>query len=1101
MADRTSSWESGVRSQSAGIDEQLWPIVCATIVLVGILGVIVIVNSDFDEDRLILNGYTQLAGLAAAAALLIFVASRLKGAARRTAELAILLSLAWHATLGVGAFYLFSNSVGGANQLGDPRSNSAEGDDSPVPDYHWAQDDEQPAEQAFEKVVETPIREQSAPAAVLQPRNMDRPAAAAEIPHAANAEISPLGVGETPETSGPLDIRHPVAAKVEEAKPLEALAMARQMGDPMPLPKTEAPAPAALPAAPAETPKTPEPTPVQAEKADKVDWTKVAKLAATPNNGPLPPPHKLTRVEVQPGDPLPSASIVARLPSQTPQNSKTPSGQEAASEITQPSKTIERSKGDGVPQPSAVIADAGALAQAPNAGGGQPASRLESVVTAPVQKSDMSHAPLGPTISSSGVQDSSNGSSLFPSRRGAIYGGGKALPSVAGDSTDEAGEVRAGSPDSNLLRGLAQPSAAARRAIASQLEDGGSSLIAGQGGGLPRTQSELIAHLPAAAKIAESAAFSGGGGTSSHPGGIASSLDVGQRIALQHTAGSGVPRGNSRNSGGAAWGEGDSLPGNDVIARGGVVGTLGGGVHGPHDREGTVGGTDAGSGAIPRARSEAVDLRPGAIAVGPVAGTADATHGPVAGGNAQGSGGAVVGSAAVGPNERLGGIGRRESVGQGFGTHPSVQVDPSEIASIGVTSPQPTGVGGRGGRGDGQLDQFLSGGGSGPGGIGRGNSPVVVSGQVHEPMASFRRGARGGLTIGDPSAGQLTEPAIENGLEYFAHTQFGDGHWSLHALPEGVAADAGTLGSLHADTAATGMALLAYLGAGYTHEDDKYRDVVRRGVEWLVKHQQADGNLSYQGSEPTHYYSQGIATMALCEAYGMTQDRELREPAQKAVDFILKSQDPDRGGWRYRPRDGSDTSVTGWQLMALKSAQMAGLEVSEEALRKIGHWLDFAQVPDRGTYVYNPLNTDNENPQGRAPNPTMTAQAMIMRMYLSQDRDRASLTKGADYLLGHLPDVGTREIPQRDCYYWYYATQAMYHMQGDYWKTWQARITPLLRAGQIERGPLKGSWSPAEPVPDRWSAHGGRHYVTSLHVLTLEFPYWHLPLFRELRKE
>ncbi len=90
----------------------------------------------------------------------------------------------------------------------------------------------------------------------------------------------------------------------------------------------------------------------------------------------------------------------------------------------------------------------------------------------------------------------------------------------------------------------------------------------------------------------------------------------------------------------------------------------------------------------------------------------------------------------------------------------------------------------------------------------------------------------------------------------------------------------------------------------------------------------------------------------------------------------------------------------------------------------------------------------------------MTAQAMIMRMYLGHDRDSASLAQGADYLLAHLPEVGTQETSQRDCYYWYYATQAMYHMQGDYWKTWDARVTPLLRAGQIDRGPLKGSWSP-----------------------------------------
>ena len=371
---------------------------------------------------------------------------------------------------------------------------------------------------------------------------------------------------------------------------------------------------------------------------------------------------------------------------------------------------------------------------------------------------------------------------------------------------------------------------------------------------------------------------------------------------------------------------------------------------------------------------------------------------------------------AVGPSAGLGGIGRREIAGQGIGSRPSGQVEPSEIASqIGVTSPQPSGVSGRGGRGDGQLDQILSGGGSGVGGIGRGNSQVVVSGQVHEPMEPFRRGAvHGGLAIGDSAGGQLTEPAIENGLEYFAHTQFNDGHWSLHELPEGVAADPASLGALHADTAATGLALLTYLGAGYTHQDEKYRDVVRRGVEWLVKHQQPDGNLSYHGSDPPttilRIYSQGIATMALCEAYGMTQDRELREPAQKAIDFIVKSQDPRRGGWRYQAA-GRQRHL-GHRLAAhgLEERQMAGLEVPEETLRKVGHWLDLAQVPNRGTYVYNPWNPDTENRAlGRAPNPTMTAQAMIMRMYLGQDRDNASLAQGADYLLAHLPEVGTQE--------------------------------------------------------------------------------------------
>jgi hypothetical protein len=1068
----------------AGIDEQLWPIVCATMVLVGILSVIICANSDFDEDRLFLNGYTHLAGLAVAAALLISIASRLKGAARRTAELAILLSLAWHAAAGVGAFYLFQSPLGGSSLRDAVRDAKPELDDEPPsPDYHWVQDDEQP-EQAFEKVVPTTIRDPQAgaPAAQLPPRNLDRPAP--ELPRVAEVEITPLGAGGVPEPSGPLDIRRPAAAKIKDAKLPEALAMVRQKGDDLPLPKSDSPAPAAMPEGSTEPPKIPEP----AASAEATDGPRPGpRVLGAPRD--IPPPRKLARVEVQPGESLPAPDLVARLPMQAPpQTSNALSGPEAADQITRQGSTLERFNRDGPLTPSAVVPDAGLPVQFAAAPGSPPASRLEAVSTVAVEKSDTSRAPLGPTIASAGTQDYGQGSTRFPTRRGAIDGRGRAQPSIGGDSREDPAELRSGSPESNLSNGLPLAAAAARRAIASQTEDGGSGPSASQAARLPRTQSEMGLNLPATAEICETATRFRPGGVAYIPGAQTSSLDVGQRTAIRRAAGSGAPSVMSHEVALSGTAAGELLSGN--------VAAVGLGPGGPRRIEqGRPDGDDNGVGFVPRARPGAFDL---ATPAGPVAAAANAASASMADGTSQGFGNQI-----SGPSAGLGRLGRRETAGQGIGLRPSSRAEPSEIASqIGVAAPQPSTLSGRSGGGDGQLEQILSGDGPEAGRLGREGSQVVVSGQVHEPMEPFRRGAaHGGLTIGDSSGGQLTEPAIENGLEYFTRTQFNDGHWSLHALPEGLATDSAELGSLHADTAATGLALLAYLGAGYTHQDEKYRDVVRRGAEWLVKHQQPDGNFSYQGSDPTHFYSQGIAAMAVCEAYGMTQDRELREPAQRAIDFIVKSQDPRRGGWRYRPQDGSDTSVTGWQLMALKSARMAGLAVPEETFRKVSRWLDLALVPNRGTYVYNPWNSDSENPLGRAPNPTMTAQAMIMRMYLGEDRGNASLAQGADYLLANLPDAGTGETSHRDCYYWYHGTQAMYHVQGDYWKTWDARVTPLVRAGQIDRGPLRGSWSPREPVADRWSVHGGRHYVTSMHILTLEFRYWHLPLFRELRQE
>ncbi|MFH1266920.1 MAG: prenyltransferase/squalene oxidase repeat-containing protein, partial [Planctomycetota bacterium] len=386
----------------------------------------------------------------------------------------------------------------------------------------------------------------------------------------------------------------------------------------------------------------------------------------------------------------------------------------------------------------------------------------------------------------------------------------------------------------------------------------------------------------------------------------------------------------------------------------------------------------------------------------------------------------------------------------------------------------------------------------------RSGGQLAIDGRVREePAKAFRQrdvGQRGqvarsrGGTVG-------TEKAVEMGLDYFARNQFPDGHWSLHELPPGARHEDDGLAQMKSDSAATGLALLSYLGAGYTHLDEKHRDVVRRGVDWLVKNQKEDGDLFGEagGTSYARFYSHGIATIALCEAYGMTKDPELREPARKAVDYIVKSQHAEQGGWRYRPGEESDTSVTGWQMMALKSAQMAGLDVPDEAMKKIDHWLDLAANPSGdGRYVYNPYAKREEQIEGRKPSRAMTAEAMLMRMYLGHDKDDPELIAGAEYLKKNLPAVGSPDRSLRDCYYWYYATQAMFHMQGEYWQAWNDNLRPLAQRSQIEEGAMAGSWHPKDPVPDRWGHAGGRHYVTAMHLLMLEVYYRHLPLFKEL---
>lgn len=352
----------------------------------------------------------------------------------------------------------------------------------------------------------------------------------------------------------------------------------------------------------------------------------------------------------------------------------------------------------------------------------------------------------------------------------------------------------------------------------------------------------------------------------------------------------------------------------------------------------------------------------------------------------------------------------------------------------------------------------------------------------------------GGVGGGNGAPPPQTEETIELGLAWLARHQLPDGSWSLQGIN-------GERAALVSDTAATGLALLAFQGAGYNHREHKYADVVNAAVQYLLSNQKDDGDLFVplddESNRSVWFYSHSIALLALCEAYGMTQDPALREPVQKAIDFLVASQHPDRGGWRYRPGVGTDTSVTGWAMMALKSGELANLEVPEECYNKIRGWLDKSMASAREEYLYryNPYAPNTpEQRHGRRASKTMTSVGLLMRMYLGWRRDNANLEKGAEYLAENLPSNSASE---RDTYYWYYATQVMFHMGGDYWKAWNGRLHPLLVNTQAKQGPMAGSWDPRSPVPDRWAPHAGRLYVTTMNLLSLEVYYRHLPLYED----
>lgn len=382
---------------------------------------------------------------------------------------------------------------------------------------------------------------------------------------------------------------------------------------------------------------------------------------------------------------------------------------------------------------------------------------------------------------------------------------------------------------------------------------------------------------------------------------------------------------------------------------------------------------------------------------------------------------------------------------------------------------------------------------------------------VATPTEAFRRRV---VRRGEELAGERglpspkTEESIELGLVFLARYQSADGSWSLNNFADGKARlPDGEEAIMVSDSAATGLSLLSFLGAGYHHRDDKYQEVVKNGLDFLLQHQQDNGDL-YIDQDPNSsrsawMYSHGIAAIALCEAYGMTQDPELLEPAQDAIDFIVDAQHPTRGGWRYSPAFGSDTSVSGWMAMALKSGELAGLDVPEVAYERLRHWLDLAQDSDARPYVfrYNPYAPDTaQQRHGREATRAMTAVGLLARLYTGWRRDDPNMLLGAHTLSQNLPELGTTSRPRRDTYYWYYATQVMYHMGGDEWETWNQKLHPMLTDTQVKTGDLAGSWNPLSPIPDRWGAHGGRLYVTNLNLLSLEVFYRHLPIYEETSK-
>ena len=322
-----------------------------------------------------------------------------------------------------------------------------------------------------------------------------------------------------------------------------------------------------------------------------------------------------------------------------------------------------------------------------------------------------------------------------------------------------------------------------------------------------------------------------------------------------------------------------------------------------------------------------------------------------------------------------------------------------------------------------------------------------------------------------------SEEAVALALRWLAEHQLDDGGWSFdHTRSKKCGNKCGSPGNLiQARNAATGLALLPFLGAGQTHITGKYKKQVKDGLYYLKRNMivsEQGGSFNEPGGQ---MYAHGIASIALCEAYAMTRDKALRPPAQLSIDFICYAQDAVGGGWRYQPRTPGDTSVVGWQIMALKSGHMAYLRVPSITVRRAYNFLDSVEADSGAQYGY------THPAEGRA---ATTAIGLLCRMYLGWKQDEPALVRGVQWL-------GEQGPSATDMYYNYYATQVMRHTGGPSWERWNNVMRDQMVSSQATTGHERGSWF----MTSRHGGRGGRLYCTSMATMILEVYYRHLPIY------
>lgn len=347
------------------------------------------------------------------------------------------------------------------------------------------------------------------------------------------------------------------------------------------------------------------------------------------------------------------------------------------------------------------------------------------------------------------------------------------------------------------------------------------------------------------------------------------------------------------------------------------------------------------------------------------------------------------------------------------------------------------------------------------------------------------------LVLVTPAQAERQSPAkldesVDRALAYLAKQQRDDGWFDHQRRPEGKDGDH----SKHR-RAITGLVTLAFLSAGHTPDSRSARDagrfgpVVGKAVDAMVNAVPDDGYIGKLDEKPM--YTQAIVTLAVAQAYGVEPraDRRLKTHAAltRLVGVIVAAQATKKepvyaGGWRYtREAPDSDLSLSGWNALALRAAQDAGIEVPPDALKHAADFVARCHMKDQKGFAYQP---------GGAVQAGTTATGALC-LYLLEKDIRPQTDEAAKSLPARLN--GDKPFGEYPYYGMFYLVQAAAQSSDELWRTGAVPMLEKLIKAQEADGAWPLNW-PAE------SSEPGRVYRTAMGTLALTVAYRLLPIYQ-----